>query len=208
MTSENYFMLLIGQCFPLVYASHWPMFPSRLLIGQFTILDFCKCHRKVRIYLPDRCQQSTFYILYSRNWISKPFHRIEPKVFRLCPFCNHILQWKLFHVIACTCPKIRILKGLLFLIWSTYTSKFQESVLHINVRSAPLRIESITDASALLVHFTVFDIVAAASFDFLFMNSLRILCPLSVWDEVWVNIGWGKMGKPKWESLGLLRFIP
>ena len=70
------------------------------------------------------------------------------------------------------------------MIWSTYTSKFQESVFHINVRSAPLRIESITNSSAFLVHFTVFNIVTAASFDFLFMNSLHILFPLQDWGEV------------------------
>ena len=71
--------------------------------------------------------------------------------------------------------------------WSTYTSKFQESVLHINIRSAPLWIESITNTSALLVHFTVFDIVTAACFDFLFMNSLRILSPFHSFFKVTVE---------------------
>ena len=71
------------------------------------ILDSCECRPKARIYLLDIQQPSIFCILYSRSWISKPFRRIGPKVFRLCPFCSHILQWKLFHVIACTYPKIR-----------------------------------------------------------------------------------------------------
>ena len=83
------------------------------------------------------------------------------------------------------------------MLMQTYPSEFQESVLHINIRSAPLWIESITDSSTFSIHVTVLNIIATASFDFLFMNSSHLFRIKGLGFEG-AGLGWAKeKGEPR-----------